>query len=524
MAGPVLSAEELHYARELRAWRIRRRLSKKALAEATSYDPSRVSHIEAGRQPPTEEFTRQAEAALQTGGALWSCWEAIAAARFGLPRRPPERDLRTVEFVGWLAEHSPHSFQEIYAAVSTMVARIEASPPSIRHGDEHARRRTSRSEVAAATLRYYSDPADPARFYRAEVDGSVLQLTILTQPNWTTATVLGTDRERARLLPTSAPPLRMERLEVEAAVRRLAEVELGETVLVNNPLFRLVAIDIGSTGLDASFDLTSFAAYALTADLLEEELAAVLATSTAAGRASLADAMPLRAAYLPSTASALGLTERVCVGGVVALTAIARQPRAGQPDYLLLIQERSNAVLNVTGRLATIPKAFHQPIGEPGGEVAPSLTLERELEEELLGREDLEQLMGERGRRRVAPLHPGQASDPLAWLLARRTTTAFRTECTGFGINMVTGNYEFACLVVVDDEAWWNRFGHQVESNWEAHRVHCLSSLDSDGLGELALDPRWSNEGLFAFLQGLQRLAEIDTAGRVAAPAINLEM
>jgi hypothetical protein len=39
----------------------------------------------------------------------------------------------------------------------------------------------------------------------------------------------------------------------------------------------------------------------------------------------------------------------------------------------------------------------------------------------------------------------------------------------------------------------------------------------------LILDPRWSNEGLFAFLEGLRRLAELDTAARVTVPEIDAE-
>jgi len=66
-------------------------------------------------------------------GAPWACREAIAADRFGLQRGPPERDLRTAEFVTWLADHSSRDFQETYAAVNGMVAPIEASPhrPSV---------------------------------------------------------------------------------------------------------------------------------------------------------------------------------------------------------------------------------------------------------------------------------------------------------------------------------------------------------------------------------------------------------
>jgi hypothetical protein len=210
------------------------------------------------------------------------------------------------------------------------------------------------------------------------------------------------------------------------------------------------------------------------------------------------------------------------VGGPVALLAIARPARGGRPaDYALLIQERSSRVLNVAGKLAVIPKAFHQPTGEPAEEAPLATTLVRELEEELLGRQDLEQRSPD-SHRQADPLHHQHRSEPMAWLLDRQGE-ALHTECTAFGINLVTGNYEFACLVVIDDEHWWQQYGHLVEANWETMRVHRYSSRDTDSLAALAHDPRWSNEGLFAFLEGLRRLAELDTSGRVAAPPIDVE-
>jgi hypothetical protein len=59
---------------------------------------------------------------------------------------------------------------------------------------------------------------------------------------------------------------------------------------------------------------------------------------------------------------ALDLERRICAGGPVALLAAARPANAigrKQPDYALLVQERSPRVLNAVGKLAVIPKAFH---------------------------------------------------------------------------------------------------------------------------------------------------------------------
>jgi hypothetical protein len=187
---------------------------------------------------------------------------------------------------------------------------------------------------------------------------------------------------------------------------------------------------------------------------------------------------------------------------------------------VLFTQERSPNVIDQAGRLAVIPKGFHQPTGEPAHEAALSVTLRRELEEELLGRQDLEQI-GSDTRGHVDLLHTKHTTEPLAWLLDR--PGSFRTECTGLGFNLVTGNYEFACLIVVDDQDWWERFGHLVERNWEAERVHRHSSLDTTGLEALVADPRWGNESLFSLLQGLRRLTEVGEPARVAIPTIELE-
>ena len=92
-------------------------------------------------------------------------------------------------------------------------------------------------------------------------------------------------------------------------------------------------------------------------------------------------------------------------------------------------------------------------------------------------------------------------------------------ECTGFGLNLVSGNYEFASLIVIEDEEFWSRFGGQVEANWESSNLRLYSSLDCELLTELIFEEAWSNEGLFALLQGLRRLGEIG-GGRVKLPVI----
>ena len=84
-----------------------------------------------------------------------------------------------------------------------------------------------------------------------------------------------------------------------------------------------------------------------------------------------------------------------------------------------------------------------------------------------------------------------------------------RMECTGFGLNLVSGNYEFASLVVIEDDEFWTRYGGHIEANWESAGLRLYSSLDRELLTELISDESWSNEGLFAFCEGLRRLAQL---------------
>jgi hypothetical protein len=234
---------------------------------------------------------------------------------------------------------------------------------------------------------------------------------------------------------------------------------------------------------------------------------------------------PLRDAFLSSVRHALDFERRICAGGpVVLLAAIRPGDRLGRrpADYAFLVQERSPRVLNVVGRLAVIPKAFHGPTVEPWAEADLSTSVHRELEEELLGRDELGNVFDE-GLRKVDPFHTDLLSEPLRWLLDHQDPSAYRLECVGFGVNLLTGNYEFPCLIVINDEEWWARFGGQIEANWEIRHVRLYSSRDAAGLQELMLDPRWSSEGLFAFIEGLRRLAELDTASRAEVPEIDVE-
>lgn len=298
-------------------------------------------------------------------------------------------------------------------------------------------------------------------------------------------------------------------------MQRLAETLVTGTRFVDLPLYRLISINAKNGEIGGSLGITQFASYALTLDLLECELADALT----AGIPPKPGSLPLRDRYLPDLGSVLGVADRLCAGGALALCAFARpaDPYRGPADYALLVQERSGTVVNAARQLAVIPKGFHQPMTDFRGDVKIAATLLREMEEELFGREDIDNTVN--GQHAADPMHPARLSVPIRWLLTENPAV-LRMECTGFGLNLISGNFEFACLVVVDSDEFWRRFGGEIEASWESSSLRQYSTLDAGSLAALAHDDAWSNEGLFAFLQGLRRLSQIG-GDRVDIPTID---
>ena len=86
--------------------------------------------------------------------------------------------------------------------MNAAVARLEAEPPSIRHGRDHSRRLVTRDQLARAVARYYGEPASSGMLYRAKVGGTDVLLSMLTRPEWLdTAIPLGGEHEAVRYVP-----------------------------------------------------------------------------------------------------------------------------------------------------------------------------------------------------------------------------------------------------------------------------------------------------------------------------------
>jgi hypothetical protein len=419
--------------------------------------------------------------------------------------RPGRDEIELAAVLDWLDDRAGWPPRTSRTKVRAQLVGLDQGD-MLDHGARRAR--VGRAELASALTSYYGDSS----VYRATCAGTTIVTSIETRSDWLDLNCpLNGVSDRFTLVdePYGRDPL--GDITASAAVSRLAESAALGGRFANLPLYRLLSVDISQEQVHGRVSVVPFAEYALTADLLERELVDAVAGQAVAGQ------KPLRDKHLPNLDSVHRLSDRVCAGGVAALCAIAR-PRDqfhGARDFALLIQERSGQVLNATGRLAVIPKGFHQPLTDVRAETSIGATLRRELEEELFGRSDVDATVG--NGRLAAPMHPGRWSEPMRWL--SEDPARLRTECTGFGLNLMSGNYEFASLVVIDDEEFWTRYGGQIEANWEAAGLRLYSSLDTDLLTDLITQESWSNEGLFALLQGLRRLSEVG-GDRVALPPI----
>ncbi|WP_033442279.1 hypothetical protein [Saccharothrix sp. NRRL B-16314] len=425
-------------------------------------------------------------------------------------------DPNIVAALDWLDQHAGWEPGTARREVAARLVRLDVRALQ----DRGVRRgRVDQRDTAGALAEYYGTTTSGHGRYAARFGSNTrASTTVLTHPDWLDLDCpLIPSHDRLKLSAvTSDDHQPMDEQSAGRAAQRLAEsLALGHR-MVNMPLYRLLDVSIGKHALEGSIGVTNFVGYVVTMDLLEGELVDALT----ADQPITPDSLPLRNAYLPDLPSVLDVADRMCAGGALALTAIARpaDPYRGEADYLLLVQERSGHVINAARRLAVIPKGFHQPLTDFRADAQVGATLRREMEEELFGREDIDNTVGE--QRHADPMHPSRLSEPMRWLMA--APDRLRMECTGFGLNLVSGNFEFASLIVIEDEEFWTRFGGEVRANWEASNLRQFSSLDTEQIEALVNDVAWSNEGLFALLQGLRRLRDIG-GSRVSLPTIEWE-
>jgi hypothetical protein len=498
------------------------RMSSEAFAERLGASPRAVA--EWGREPemvPTTVMQQALDTLLsQSDDDAKTRFEFLVygrSSRPGTSHVSDAGDLAMANFLDWVDLHAGWQPGTAQLQLDDQLARMT---PHLARQKAARRAQVAHSTIAGAISALYGSQLGEHYLYEIRCGRTAVTTSILTTAEWTESIVrLGYGRDSLTASPDrSAPVLALDDTTAAAAIHRISESINLQTRTFNAALYSLTHIDISHQEISGQVRLIEFADYALTLDLLEGEL--IDAIISGHGEVEWLR-LPLRQRYLGSVEHALNLGDRLCAGGPLALLAIARPRSRGHgADYAIVVQERSPQVLNATGRLAVIPKGFHQPLADFSDDMQLSVTLERELEEELLGREELELAGGT--AQRLDPLHRTRLSEPMRWLIDRAGSDAWRTECTGFGLNLVSGNYEFASLITIEDEEWWTLFGGKLIANWEVGGIRIYSSLDVGGVSSLVNDERWSDEGLFAFLQGIRRLAQIGQR-RVNLPPIGLE-
>ena len=505
---------------KLATFRHAAQMTQAQLAAATFCDRSRIAHLERGRGNVDHRFWLTADDLLGAGGLLVGAEQKLRAALQADEDRRQARQRQSIEErVGrWRDERVPtrRGLTESVAAATAWLDRHTGwtSGESGRQvaalldgglgssARNHAGQ--SRSSIARALTDYYGDDA---HLFRARIGDAAATTSVLSRPEWLDLAIelrqandrfllcIDGTRSIGSAIPSDDAAL--------AAVRRLAEIEACGVRIIDVPIYRLTDVRTDEGMLSGSVVVSSFIEYALTMDLLESEIRCSLGSA-----GNVAPDLPLRKAYLPDVGSILAMDRRLCAGGALALFAVARprEPGRDQADYMLLVQRRSRTVLNAARSLSVVPKGFHAPMVDYRADARISSTLMRELEEELFGRVDVDSTEGP--QRAADPMHRARMSEPLRWLTD--DPGRLRLEATGFGLNLVSGNYEFASLIVVQDETFWAKYGGQIEANWEAEGLMQYSSQDGELLSVLAADEWWSNEGLFAFVLGLRRLQALD--------------
>lgn len=542
--GPILALDmqskrlaDQELGLRIQRLRARRRLGRRELAEFADRSERWVWDLEHGRVRLDMETAERLALAFGVDSTIvlglapmpGSVANGPGAKRdHGRREQPPALSSGVGELVEWLAAATGEPVADLEWRVRERVAQLE--PGAERLGVALS---ISRQRIARKLLAYYGDQrlgtADLTP-YAFNLEGTDHVLSIVTRSDWMHRSLVlvnptaltGVPSERCSLVDTPPVPFQWSPVLVEA-LERLAAVEIGARqgtgpLIVNRPLYRLLNVSISDTRLEATFGVDRFASYALTYDLLESELLRAIAGDHRCAAGPSKSTMPLRDQILGNVSTVADVSHRLCVGGPVCLLAIARPARWDRrPDFLLVVQQRSDRVLNVHRRLAVIPKAFHQHLVSARDEVSLGSTVYRELEEELFGRADVDELAGRR-QPGLDPYHLERLSAPMRWLTER---SAVEAECVAFGLNLLTGNYEFAVLITVSDEEFWARYGGACLPNWESVEIQAYSSADAASLRRLIDDDRWTSEGLFALTEGLRRLAEISPE-RVSLPRLQL--
>ena len=334
--------------------------------------------------------------------------------------------------------------------------------------------------------------------YKFQVDGNDVSTYIVSKRDWH-GLVLPVEGDSQEFDVVGAEPERIHATEREIAPY-VARILHGNTRNWDNPIYRLLSIQLEPGSIRTTFAVDRFLRYRFTLGLLGDELEHHLAKGGSLDRRAL----PLRDRWLSSTVALTAFDNRICAGGVNVLVAIARSEP--ESDYAFLLHARSSRVSEGQYLMSVTAMGYHEPMQDTRIEVSPVFTVFRELYEELFGGHETI-----RSRTLVNPQFFYRGNAPLEWL--RMHPASFNLYLTGFGINLLQGNYEFTYLLIIRNGTFWKNFGSALVMNWESQHgagLQIVSSQDALALSDRLRADTWAGSSLFAFSEGLRCLSMLN--------------
>jgi peptide deformylase len=161
MADAAVNRAVAEFATALVRWRDQRGLTKKQLAATMGFDPSYVSHVEARRHRPTEDFARRADQALEAAGELVSLYRAFEKARATVPG---PRTRSEPPALPWPGTSGALVVEREHAELTYVDGTYRCSVR--RHLHNAGREAVTRYPVRIAVDRYPGEPEKSNRHYR----------------------------------------------------------------------------------------------------------------------------------------------------------------------------------------------------------------------------------------------------------------------------------------------------------------------------------------------------------------------
>jgi DNA-binding winged helix-turn-helix (wHTH) protein len=335
------------------------------------------------------------------------------------------------------------------------------------------------------------------KLYCIEVDGERRETSVLTTPA-RFGMRLPLDAVSCALADSPGPYLSRSSPELRGYADFVKErlVRAGAE-LHDKPIYRLSNVTLEGP-FRAEFSRDTFFNYRFTSGLLNDELWAALSTKKSV--VDLTTALPLRDLLLPDLRALVDFKSRCTCGGAGTVFAMAR---AKEKDFVIPLQIRSSLVADHRKMRAVLPSGFHQPVVGHTCEVEIQWSVYHEVYEEVFQfKEDPNQRC-----------HDYYMSGPercagVAYF--REYPKNCHQELTGLCLNAAHGNFEFAPLLVVQDESYYDTLVPAEFLHWEYEKWLPLSTINPVDIKEKLLDPTLCSESVFQLTEGLLSLAKLD--------------